>query len=172
MDVDQGAPRRQSSCHVRFARDPRRLSTTGPRHPIRGPEGHPGTTPCLRDRLFTLARPVLRQSHSRTQRNPTPSCPSMTARLVASRTRLKMGLDTKRIRSGIPQTLADAALAVCRVASLKLRSVRGNFTETTERTSTSIHLTTLGTPRVSPFCRCPLSQGVNESELNGDSQGW
>jgi len=29
------------------------------------------------------ARPALRRSHSRTQRNPTPSCSSMTARFVA-----------------------------------------------------------------------------------------
>jgi transposase len=30
------------------------LPTATPRRPIGGPGGHPGTTPCLRDRLFTL----------------------------------------------------------------------------------------------------------------------
>ena len=78
------------------------LPRAAPRHPTGGPGGHPETTQCQRDRLYTLARPALRRSHSRTHRNPTPSCSSVTARFVAPGITGNRGLDSKRIRRVAP----------------------------------------------------------------------
>ena len=53
----QGGRRKDQEGSTAFTQTPdlqRRLSAAAPRRPIGGPGGHSGTTPCLRDRLFTL----------------------------------------------------------------------------------------------------------------------
>ena len=53
----QGGRRKDQKGSAAFTQAPdlqRRLSAAASRRPIGGPGGHSGTTPCLRDRLFTL----------------------------------------------------------------------------------------------------------------------
>ena len=91
----RGQDQARGAALAQAPREQRPLSPARSRRPIGGPGGHSGTTPCLRDRLLHPVQPALRRSHSRTQRNPTPSCPSATGRFVAPEV-LEIGVLTQR----------------------------------------------------------------------------
>ena len=82
----QGGRRKDQEGSTAFTQTPdlqRRLSAAAPRRPIGGPGGHSGTTPCLRDRLFTLRDPLFGEVTPEPKQTLRRCTLSVTARFVA-----------------------------------------------------------------------------------------